>query len=203
VCQARIARLRRLPTALLVASAVAAGVPEAASASVASRCRSEGATVAANGFVRVYAHGSHGLELWTCAYRGRRWSPISLGQRGSVKQRRGVVDVTVAGGYVGLRVLDMGCSRGECAGPIVQVYDPLRRRQSPDVKGDSYLLRSDGTFAVVTPPDPAGNAMVELHDARGTTVAATGAIDPATLALAGRDVYWMQDGLPQTAVLQP
>jgi hypothetical protein len=194
--------VRRLPTALLVVLAVAAGVPEAASASVASRCRSEGATVAANGSVRVYAHGSHGLELWTCAYRSRRWSPISLGERGSVKERRGVVDVTVAGGYVGLRVLNTGCSRGECVGPIVQVFDPLRRRQSPDVKGDSYVLRADGTFAVVTPPDPAGNATVELHDARGTTVVATGAIDPGTLALAGRNVYWMQDGLPQTAVLQ-
>lgn len=186
---------------LLAALAVAAGAPGAADASVASRCRSEGATVVADSAVRVYAHGSRGLDLWACAYRSRRWSPISLGQRGSIKQQRGIVDVSVAGSYVGLRALDPGCSRGDCVGPIVQIYDPFRRRQSRDVKGDSYVLRSDGAFAVVTPKDATGSATVETHGARGVTVVATGIIDPGSLALAGRNVYWLQDGRPQSAVL--
>lgn len=189
--------MRHVLALVLTALVTLLSVTSAASASSSSRCRTEGGTVAANAYVRVYAHGSHGLDLWTCAYASRTWRPIGLGQRGSVKSRRGIVDVKVAGRFVGLRVLDSGCSRGECAGPLVEVYDPLNKRQSPDVPGDSYVLRSDGAFAAATATG------VVFRDRRGTTAAATGpGIDPGTLALGGRDVYWMQDGAPRTAVLQ-
>lgn len=178
--------------AALAAIFVSAVAP--AGARAGGDCRTVGRTVVANRQARVYSYRR--VVYGACVYGQRS----NLGVFGEFAP----ADViALAGTRLGYVVHGLGCERGDCRPDVVRVVDLRRPSAAPaQALATSFVLASDGAFAALTQPDGGGaiRVLTVAADHR-TTVVASGAVTPGSLALAGRTFYWTQDGAPRSAVL--
>jgi len=199
--------LRRRPFAiggLLIAAttgAVAIGAaPEVADgASLRSTCATIGHTEQANAVARVFSlHPGGSFEYHACVY-GQRRNLGYVGGRGLVI---GVSGLQLRGSYLGMVVHNTDCEHGYCGRDHVMVADLRRPRgPAPSLAAASFVLSDNGSFAVIGLADPAGQTPVIAVVHGQPRTLDSGAITAGSLALAGRTLYWIKDGVPRTALL--
>ncbi|WP_027007475.1 hypothetical protein [Conexibacter woesei] len=186
------------PIAAALATAAIASVVAAPGARAATDCRTVGRTVVADSRARVYAYRH--IVLNACVYGQRN----NLGFFGELNTRIGVSGIQLAGTRLGYVARGPDVHGGDQP-DVVRVVDLRRPSATPaQAIATSFVLASDGAFAALTQPDVNGAIRV-LTVAAGhrTTVIASGAVVPGSLALTGRTFYWTQDGAPRSAVLPP
>jgi hypothetical protein len=88
---------------------------------------------------------------------------------------------------------------------LVVVFNLVTRREVPNaidsISVTDLVLRSNGSVAAIGSHTP-GDYVVDASDRTGGHHLDPGPnVSPGSLALVGPHLYWLRDGLPQTAVL--
>jgi hypothetical protein len=126
-----------------------------------------------------------------------------------------VAGPTLAGTYVGYEVESVGVDTGPAFGMVLwnvatgryAYTPPFDEQLDPDsstvvkvaANGHGALAWSAQGYAQVPAPSPRIVEICVLDSRGGVTVASGTDIDPSSLAVSGSQVYWSQDGAPQTA----
>ena len=189
----------------LIGAAVAAAVALIAVPSTSAdrsrptdRCRTAGRTEQANGVARLYSTRLNGdVHYHGCVYNQRR----NLGDFAVRGRTRGATGVSLQGYFLGSVVHGLDCGRGDCRPDEVWVYDLRRPDAAARIPGGSFVLRADGSFAVITNRDAEGNSQVVVLDARGLHILDQGDIAPESLALAGHTLYWTHDAQARSGTM--
>lgn len=174
--------------------------PEVAeAASLGSTCATIGHTEQANSVARVFSlHPGGAFEYHACVYGQRR----NLGYFGPRGRVNGITGVQLRGPYLGMVLHNSDCEHGYCGRDHVLVRDLRRPRgPAPGLAAASYVLSADGSFAVIGLADPNGQSAVIAVVRGQPRTLDTGAITAGSLALTGRTLYWLKDGIPRTARL--
>jgi hypothetical protein len=185
-------------TPIALAAAAIGPFPAASTARAAVSCRTVGHTVIANTRARVYAYRpGHSPVYGACVYGQRQ----NLGVFADGGAGLGLQLVDTHLGYV---ARGLGCERGDCRPDVVRVVDLRHPLAAPAAAiATSFVLAGGGAFAALTQPDASGaiRVLTVTPPHSTTTVIASGAVTPGSLALTGRTVYWTQDGAPRSATL--
>lgn len=197
---------RGLAAAAAVLTTMAAGAEPATAA--ARSCATAGRTVAANEQARVFSIVVRGAPAYyACRYAAPRRRLL-----GFTQDDGGVVRVLLAGSKA-LVVSDEHVRAYGDEIARVRVHDLVRRRverrwdfyrrasaKPARVAVHGATLRPDGSAAFVA--GPLGGEAYELHRADATGVARVDAgpdIDPGSLAVGARWLYWTRGGAPASA----
>ncbi len=161
-------------------------------------------------------------EIEACAYGYRRSYIVGSLPYGDAVAAGGVFDVTLAGATLAYEEFR---SYGGNEGPdteknLVVVRDlrsgrilhrvptgvpakPQRHGETGIGRTTGLVVKNDGAVAwIVSTAEELGGYQVHAVDNSGSRVLASGEnIDPSSLALVGSRLYWMQGGVPASAVL--
>jgi hypothetical protein len=197
---------------------------------VSTRCvPGEPHVLVANAHAVVYEGPSDGNpgEIDACAYGYRRSYALGRVPYGSSSGGGGVARETLAGTAVAYEVFDSFGSEESGSSTELVVVRNLRNGRvlhrvptgvsaRPSQVGNigigrttGLVVKSDGAVAWIVATgeelpngEERGTFQVHAVDSTGGRVLASGGnVDPSSLALAGSRVYWMQGGVPESAVL--
>lgn len=188
-----------LTSAALGASLFAGTPPGGTADAAANRCHA-GTTLRANGVARVFYVREtleSERELFLCEYRTGRPRFMGFYEKGRTES------VELAGRFAAALKVDPSCASGTCRPDRIFVFDG-RSRFAATSNGRYYDLRSDGVAAIgevarsFYPEVPASIKLLGPHGR--ARVVASGDVDPSSVALGRRSVYWtMTSGVPMSA----
>ena len=202
--------MRRLIALLVLAGLVAVAAPAPASAAKARCAAKRSHTVAKNRLVRVYSVSRNGNRRLRGCLRatGRRVLVVREYDDGYVESGT-YRDVRLAGRFVAVvfDATDVSCKADcppdyEATQTSVVISDVRSRRdrttRTHETPG-SLRLSTAGVAAWLAPI--AGGFEVHAYDGSGEPVLDSGAIDPASLSLAGLHLTWANGGVARSAEL--
>jgi hypothetical protein len=206
--------MRRLIALIALAGLLAfAAAAPASAASKRARCVVKHShTVAKNRFVRVYYVRRGGnRRLSGCRRATGRKVPLAAEYDDDYVESGAYRDVRLAGRFVAF-VFDAtdvsckaACPPGYEATETTVVIRNIRVRQAQIIKSHvqaSSLRLSAGGVAAWLAPIPVGFDL-DVFDGASYRAVDTGAIDPASVALAGLHLSWTNAGVAKTAELTP
>ena len=200
----------RLIALLVLAGLVTVAAPAPASAAKARCAAKRSHTVVKNRLVRVYSVSRNGNRRLRGCLRatGRRVLVVREYDDGYVESGT-YRDVRLAGRFVAVvfDATDVSCKAAcppeyEATQTSVVISDIRARRDRTTrthVQAGSLRLSTAGVAAWLAPV--AGGFEVHAYDGSGEPVLDSGAIDPASLALAGLHLTWANAGVPRSAEL--
>jgi hypothetical protein len=204
--------MRRLLVLLVLAGLTVAAAPAPASAAKARCAAKRSHTVAKNRLVRVYFISRNGQRRLKGCLRasGRRVLVVKEYDDGYVESGA-YRDVRLAGRFVAVvfDATDVSCKAAcppdyEATQTSIVISDIRTRRdrttRTHEVPG-SLRLATAGVAAWLAPI--AGGSELHAYDGTGEPVLDSGAIDPASVALAGLRLSWASAGLARSAELTP
>jgi hypothetical protein len=202
--------MRHLLVLLVLAGLAVATAPAPASAAKARCAAKRSHTIAKNRLVRVYSISRNGQRRLKGCLRasGRRVLVVKEYDDGYVESGA-FRDVRLAGRFVAVAfdATDVSCKAAcppdyEATQTSIVISDIRTRRdrttRTHEVP-DSLRLSTAGVAAWLAPI--AGGSELHAYDGTGEPVLDSGAIDPASVALAGLRLSWANAGLPRTAEL--
>jgi hypothetical protein len=203
--------MRRLLVLLVLAGLAVAAAPVPAGAAKARCAAKRSHTVAKNRLVRVYSISRNGQRRLKGCLRasGRRVLVVKEYDDGYVESGA-YRDVRLAGRFVAVvfDATDVSCKAAcppdyEATQTSIVISDIRARRdrttRTHEVPG-SLRLSTAGVAAWLAPI--AGGSELHAYDGTGEPVLDSGAIDPASVALAGLRLSWANAGLARSAELR-
>ena len=199
--------MRRLLALIVLAGLVAFAAPARASAARGSSCAAKRShTVAKNRFVRVYSVSRNGNRQLTGCLRktGRKLLVVREYDDGFVES--GVFrDVRLAGRFVAVvfDATDISCKAAcppdyeptQTSVVISNIRTRRDRTTRTHAQAGSLRLSTAGVAAWLAPI--AGGLELHGYDGDGERVLDSGAVDPASLKLAGLQLTWANAGAPE------
>jgi hypothetical protein len=206
--------VRRLLALIVLAGLVAFAAPAPANAAgKKARCAAKRShTVAKNRLVRVYSVSRHGNRRLTGCLRatGRKLLVVREYDDGYVESGA-FRDVRLAGRFVAVvfDATDISCKAAcppdyEPTLTSVVISDIRKRRDRTtrtDAQAGSLRLSTAGVAAWLAPIE--GGVELRGYDGAGENVLDSGAIDPASVKLAGLQLTWANAGAARSATLTP
>jgi hypothetical protein len=202
--------MRRLLVLLVLAGLAVAAAPVPAGAAKARCAAKRSHTVAKNRLVRVYSISRNGQRRLKGCLRasGRRVLVVKEYDDGYVESGA-YRDVRLAGRFVAVvfDATDVSCKAAcppdyEATQTSIVISDIRTRRdrttRTHEVPG-SLRLATAGVAAWLAPI--AGGSELHAYDGTGEPVLDSGAIDPASVALAGLHLSWANAGLARSVEL--
>jgi hypothetical protein len=196
------------------AGALSAALPAGASAARPKPCNAKGAQVVARSGTALLLTASVGSDdeygpgtrVMTCRKGHPRVTLVSTGPGDSIT----VSHAFFTPGYVAFAfsTASTACSKylgddPQCFSVGVTSYNRRtgKLRASGTGAADALVATSAGWMAWVSPPDATGARALSAVAGAGQRVLAAGAIDPASLAVAGAEVRWSVGGVAASATL--
>ena len=210
---------RILPVIALLVALVAAGPAEAATADAAKRkrpptCkRKKSKTVRQNRSARVFERSSAvRTRLYGCLRRQGKSIRLAEAYDDQYVSSTSYQHVRLAGRFVAWEDIstDISC-KADCPPGYnpnttsIDVYDLARRRKrsfSGTVLNESLVLTNRGSVAWAQRSST--DISVEIHIAEGTSqrMLDRGNIDPDSLRLRGRTIFWAKDGAERSSPIR-